>query len=130
MKRAYLGVAIQPIDQELAKQFGVQTMQGVVIADVQPDTPAAAAGVKPGDVVVEFAGKPVSSPQELQQAVDQAPIGQKATARRGARRKADDAGGDCPRAAGRLWAGRQPLDDARQERIGRAIRSSASKWRT
>lgn len=77
VRRAYLGVAIQPVSQELAKQFGVQTRQGVVVADVQPSTPAAAAGLKPGDVILAFAGKPVSNPQELQQAVEQAPIGEK-----------------------------------------------------
>lgn len=78
VKRAYLGVAIQPVTQELSKQFGVQTRQGVVVADVQPNTPAAAAGLKAGDVIVAFAGKPVGNPQELQQAVEQTPIGEKA----------------------------------------------------
>ena len=77
VKRAYLGVAIQPVEQDLAKQFGVDAMHGAIISDVQPGAPAAEAGIKPGDVVVEFAGAPVNSPQELQQAVDQAPIGQK-----------------------------------------------------
>jgi serine protease Do len=77
VRRAYLGVAIQPVSQELAKQFGVQARQGVVISDVQPNTPAAAAGLKAGDVVIDFAGKPVASPQELQQAVEQASIGGK-----------------------------------------------------
>jgi serine protease Do len=77
VKRAYLGVAIQPVEHELAKQLGVQTLQGALIADVQPNAPAAAAGMKPGDVVVEFAGTPVKNPQELQQAVDQSPIGKK-----------------------------------------------------
>ena len=74
VRRAYLGVAIQPVSHDLAAQFGVQARQGVVVANVQPDTPAAAADVKPGDVIVEFAGKPVASPQELQQLVEQSPI--------------------------------------------------------
>jgi serine protease Do len=78
VKRAYLGVAIQPVSQDLASQFGVKTMQGAVVADVQPKTPAAAAGMKTGDVIVEFAGKKVSNPQELQSAVEQTPIGNKA----------------------------------------------------
>ena len=77
VKRAYLGVAIQQVSPELAKQFGVKSRQGVVIADVQPNTPAAAAGVKAGDVIVEFSGKPVTTPQELQGVVEQAPIGTK-----------------------------------------------------
>jgi serine protease Do len=78
VKRAYLGVAIQPVSQDLAKQFGVEARQGAVIADVQPNTPAAAAGLKTGDVIVEFNGKPVGNPQQLQEAVEQSTIGEKA----------------------------------------------------
>ena len=78
VKRAYLGVGIQPVSQELAKQFGVKTRQGAVVADVQPDTPAAAAGVKTGDVIIEFDGKPVGNPRELQLAVEQTPVGNRA----------------------------------------------------
>jgi serine protease Do len=77
VKRAYLGVAIQPLEPDLAKHLGVSNLQGAVISDVQTNTPAAAAGIKPGDVVVEYAGKPVTSPGELQQAVDQSPVGHK-----------------------------------------------------
>jgi serine protease Do len=77
VKRAYLGVGIQSVDQDLAKQFGVESREGAIVSAVQPNAPAAKAGVKPGDLIVEFAGKPVANPQELQQAVDQAPIGQK-----------------------------------------------------
>jgi len=77
VRRGYLGVAIQPLEQNLAEKFGVRTHQGVVIAAVQPDTPAAEAGLKPGDVVLEFAGKSVDDPKELQQAVDQSAIGKK-----------------------------------------------------
>jgi serine protease Do len=74
VRRAYLGVVIQPVSQDLAKQFGVQARQGVVVADVQPKAPAADAGMKAGDVIVQFAGKPVANPQELQQIVEQSPI--------------------------------------------------------
>ena len=66
VQRAYLGVKLQPVTQSLAEQFNVKVNQGVLVAQVFPDTPAAKAGLKPGDVIVGFAGKPVSSPQELQ----------------------------------------------------------------
>jgi serine protease Do len=78
VKRAYLGVSIQQVSQDLAKQFGVQTLRGAVVADVQSKTPASEAGLKPGDVIIEFGGKSVGNPQELQQAVEQTPIGNKA----------------------------------------------------
>jgi serine protease Do len=75
--RAYLGVMIQPVTQPLAEQFGVKVHQGVLVTEVQPDTPAAKAGLKAGDVILEFAGKQVSSPRELQGIVEQAKIGSK-----------------------------------------------------
>ncbi len=75
VRRAYLGVGIEQVSHELAKQFGVQTQHGVVVDDVQPNTPAAAAGLQSGDVILEFSGKPVNSPLDLQVAVEQSPIG-------------------------------------------------------
>jgi serine protease Do len=73
--RAYLGVVIQPVTQPLADQFHVKVHQGVVVTEVRPDTPAAKAGLKPGDIVLKFAGKTVSGPRELQSLVEQAKIG-------------------------------------------------------
>ena len=75
--RAYLGVMIQPVTQPLAEQFGVKVHEGVLATDVQPDTPAAKAGMKSGDVIVEFAGTRVASPQELQGLVERTEIGSK-----------------------------------------------------
>ena len=75
--RTYLGVAIQPVDASLANQFGVKVNEGVLISQVYPKTPAADAGLKDGDIIVRFAGKSVSTPQELQGAVEMAPPGTK-----------------------------------------------------
>jgi serine protease Do len=77
--RARLGVMIQPMTHELAQQFGVKTHEGVLVAGVSPDSPAAKVGFKAGDVIVEFAGKAVASPQELQGLVEQSPIGKEQT---------------------------------------------------
>ncbi len=68
--RAYLGVMIQPVSQSLAEQFDVKTHQGVVVTQVQPDSPAAKAGVRVGDVILDFAGRAVSSPRQLQRMVE------------------------------------------------------------
>jgi serine protease Do len=73
--RARLGVMIQPLTYDLAKQFGLKAREGVLVAEVTPDSPAAKVDVKSGDVIVEFGGKAVASPQELQSLVEQAPIG-------------------------------------------------------
>jgi serine protease Do len=76
--RAYLGVMIQPVTHPLAEKFGVKVHEGVLVTDVQSDTPAGKAGLKSGDVIVEFAGKAVASPQELQGVVERTEIGGKA----------------------------------------------------
>jgi serine protease Do len=63
--RAYLGVGIQGIDQAMADQLGLTTPSGAVVTEVQPDSPAAKAGVQPQDVIVEFAGAKIHDPRAL-----------------------------------------------------------------
>jgi len=58
--RGFLGVSIQPVTAELAREFNVPDQNGALINGVQADTPAAEAGIREGDVVVEVNGKPVS----------------------------------------------------------------------
>lgn len=74
VQRAYLGVAIQPLTPQLAEQFGLKVQEGVLVTEVFPNAPGEAAGLKPGDVVVEFAGVKVSKPAELQDVVERCPI--------------------------------------------------------
>jgi serine protease Do len=81
VKRAYLGVAIQPVSADLAEQFGVDIREGVVVTQVFPNTPAAEAGLKTGDVVVAFGNEKVVSPRQLQILVERTPIGQQETLR-------------------------------------------------
>ncbi|MGQ9574263.1 MAG: Do family serine endopeptidase [Thermoguttaceae bacterium] len=76
VRRAYLGVGIQAITQQLADQVGVKAKEGVLVTEVFPDSPAARAGLKTGDVIVAFAGQPVPGPEELQGMVERTPIGQ------------------------------------------------------
>ena len=73
--RAYLGVLIQPVTQEVANQFKVKMHDGVLVREVRDNTPAAKAGVQPGDVILQFAGQPVNNPRELQNIVERSPIG-------------------------------------------------------
>lgn len=70
VRRAYLGVAIAPIEADVAEKLGVEPRGGVLIAEVHPNTPAAAADLEAMDVVTKFAGKPVTSPGELQRIVE------------------------------------------------------------
>ena len=74
VRRAYLGVGIQPIDNDLARQFGLKERRGALITAVGPDTPASEAGLQSGDVVVEFAGKEIVDNRSLQAVVERTPI--------------------------------------------------------
>src|SRR5216110_2045924 len=67
--RGWLGVSIQPLSPELARSFGAKDSKGVLINEVVPDSPAAKAGLKPGDILLEFDGRPMEGPGDLQRAV-------------------------------------------------------------
>jgi len=67
--RGWLGVAIQRITLDIAKSMNLKTQEGALVSQVMEDGPAAKAGLKTGDVIVEYAGKAVKGPSELQEAV-------------------------------------------------------------
>jgi serine protease Do len=76
VERAYLGVGIQQITPELATHLGLKENQrGVVVTNVFPNTPGSRAGLKTGDIIVKFAGQPVSSPQRLKEMVEESKLG-------------------------------------------------------
>lgn len=75
VRRAYLGVGIQPVTQDLAKQLSVAPRSGVAVTDVFPKTPAAKSGLQSGDVIVKFDGQSVRDPQQLQLAVERSEFG-------------------------------------------------------
>jgi Do/DeqQ family serine protease len=67
--RGWLGIVIQDLTDELAAGFGVQPRSGVLVADVMRGSPAENAGLKPGDIIVEFAGEPIREVPDLQRKV-------------------------------------------------------------
>jgi serine protease Do len=75
VRRAYLGVGIQPVTQDLAKQLSVAPRSGVAVTEVFPDTPAATSGLQSGDVIVKFDGQAVRDPQQLQLVVERSEFG-------------------------------------------------------
>jgi serine protease Do len=77
--RGWLGVQIQPLTPELAKQFSLSDKDGVLIGDVTEDSPAAKAGLQRGDVITEYAGKKVTNPAELRNMVAGTLPGRKAS---------------------------------------------------
>ena len=67
--RGWLGVSIQPLTSELAKSFGAKDNKGVLLSEVMADSPAAKAGLQSGDILLEFQGKKMEAPADLQRAV-------------------------------------------------------------
>lgn len=70
--RGRLGALVAPITPALKQRFNLSRDGGIVVADVAPGTPGAAAGLQAGDVIVSFAGRSVTNAQDLQQAVQAA----------------------------------------------------------
>ena len=73
--RGWLGVKIQEVSPEIADSVGLKSAQGAMVLDLSEASPAAKAGVKSGDVVTSFNGKPVSEMRFLPRLVADAPIG-------------------------------------------------------
>jgi len=67
--RGWLGVTIQNINPDLAKHFQIQHKKGALITDILNNTPAEKAGLKRGDVIIEFDGKSVDDSANLRNRV-------------------------------------------------------------
>lgn len=59
--RGYLGVALQPLDQDMADAFGLERPEGALVAEVMKGSPAEKAGLKQGDIIVQYDNTPVKS---------------------------------------------------------------------
>ncbi|HET7315113.1 DegQ family serine endoprotease [Salinisphaera sp.] len=79
VKRGMLGVVGQNLTPELAKAFGLKVDQGVVIAQVMPNSPAAEAGIKQRDVITQVNGEPIDNFSDLKNAIGLRSPGDKVT---------------------------------------------------
>ena len=75
VRHGYIGVSISDVTPDTAKFFQVNKAVGAVISEVTPDSPGSKAGLKTGDVVTQFNGKPVSDAGELQMETSLTPPG-------------------------------------------------------
>jgi serine protease Do len=73
--RGWLGVAIQPLTPELAKGFGLSDTHGALVTSVVDGSPAMKAGLKAGDVITVYDGRPVGRMEDLPRAVADTRIG-------------------------------------------------------
>ena len=74
--RGYLGVQLHSMTRELAEMLGFKEAGGLVVAGVEPASPAEKAGLQARDVVTRFNGKELDSPRHFSTLVKTAPIGQ------------------------------------------------------
>jgi serine protease Do len=65
IKRGWLGISMQELDENTAKAVGLKEPKGVLVAQVLPGDPAEKAGVKAGDVIVKLDGKDIAEPSDL-----------------------------------------------------------------
>jgi len=63
--RGYIGVHIQPLTAALAKEFDLKSDKGALVDEVEPNSPAAKAGLRSGDVILQFDGKPIADARRL-----------------------------------------------------------------
>jgi Do/DeqQ family serine protease len=79
VRRAQLGVTIQPVTSELAESFGIRQVGGALVSSVEPGGAADRAGVKRGDVIKSFNGQAVQDTNSLRNRVASTPPGSNAT---------------------------------------------------
>jgi serine protease Do len=75
VSRAWLGVLIQDVSNELAESFGLDRSNGALISRVLPDSPAEKAGLKSGDIILQFNGQSIAHSGELPYIVGQMKAG-------------------------------------------------------
>ncbi len=73
--RGWLGVMIQKVTPDLAKAFDLKEESGALVGDVNPGGPAEKAGIKAGDIIIEFEGKTIKEINDLPRLVAAVPVG-------------------------------------------------------
>jgi serine protease Do len=75
VRRGWLGVRIQQVDEQIADSLNIKPPRGALIAGVDDKGPAKPAGIEPGDVVVKFDGKDIKEMRDLPKIVADTPVG-------------------------------------------------------
>ena len=76
-RHARLGVTVQEVNQALADSFRLERPEGALVSGIEPDGPAAKAGLKSGDVILSFNGQPIVGSADLPALIGQAAPGEK-----------------------------------------------------
>lgn len=76
VRRGWLGVRIQAVNEDIAEGLGMPEARGALVASISPGGPASGADIKPGDVILSFAGRDVDRMRSLPRIVAETPINQ------------------------------------------------------
>ena len=124
--RGRIGVGVQPVSAEQAKQLGLDSAHGALVGSVDPSGPAQAAGLRAGDVIVGVNGARIASTTELMAQVSQLAPGSTATVdvwRNGGERKLSvTVGAQSPQIASTAPRARQQQPEQARPRLGVAVR--------
>jgi len=140
VERGWLGVEMQPLTESLAKAMGLPNDAGVLVNDVQKDSPASRADVKQGDVITAYNGVPIKTTRDLAVDVANTKAGDTAKltvwrdgkqqtldvtiARLSKTQMADNSDGKAQEEKGSVGMALEPLTDQTKQQLG--LNSSAS----
>jgi len=79
VERGWLGVSIQTVTDELASALGLDEARGALVARVEPGSPADAAGLRQGDLILGYNGQEVAEMSDLPRLVAETPVGETAS---------------------------------------------------
>ncbi|MBD3897482.1 DegQ family serine endoprotease [Halomonas sp. ML-15] len=123
VSRGWLGVVIQPVSRDLAESFGMDSPSGALIADLDPEGPAAQSGLRAGDVILEVDGEEVESSTTLPRLIGRVSPGNDVELilmRDGEQRTQGVTVGRWPDANGEERAAEEDVSD-RQARLGLSV---------
>ncbi len=106
-KKGWLGVSIQDVSKSLAEEYNLKTEDGAYVSDVQEESPADSAGIRKGDVIIEFGGRKIYDADDLAKSVSRTEPGTRSTVvvlRGGERKSITLAVGKLPRRSGYAWS--------------------------
>jgi serine protease Do len=129
--RGRLGIGIQPVTKELAQSFKLDSPDGVVVVQVEPNSPAEKAGLQVGDVILSYNGKKIDEANLLPRLVGATKPGQQAKLdvwRKGERQTLTATVGEMPSATERQAAARPPAEGT-PSGLGLSVRELAPEER-
>ena len=129
VSRGWLGVLIQEVDRDLAESFGLDKPMGALVAQVQSGSPAAEAGLQPGDVIIAFNGREIQRSAQLPKWVGALKAGTEAemtVVRDGDEKTLEVTVGELPDNPQAGMAGQPAQDQGESDKLGLEVRAASA----